>query len=158
MTDFNQKTHDTDVGSHGGQSRQMMEVFENQEFGSIRVLQEAGKTFFCASDVAKALGYGHDRYAVLDMEEYRQYEKLMAMQKLMTELEKGRRWRMWKRNWESMTKVKMPMAGEITCPACLVKSYAMMTMRKRIPGQQKMRCPGIFLVSNMIMEFCTMVS
>ena len=24
MTDFNQKTHDTDVGSHGGQSRQMM--------------------------------------------------------------------------------------------------------------------------------------
>ena len=54
MTDFNQKTHDTDVGSHGGQSRQMMKVFENQEFGSIRVLQEAGKTFFCASDVAKA--------------------------------------------------------------------------------------------------------
>ena len=33
---------------------------------------------------------GHGRYAVLDMEEYRQYEKLMAMQKLMTELEKGR--------------------------------------------------------------------
>ena len=33
MTDFNQKTHDTDVGSHGGLSRQMMEVFENQEFG-----------------------------------------------------------------------------------------------------------------------------
>ena len=167
MTDFNQKTHDTDVGSYGGQSRQMTEVFENQEFGSIRLLQEAGKTFFCASDVAKALGYGHDRYAVLDMEEYRQYEKLMAMQKLMTELEKGRRSggsrgtslrRMWKRNWESMTKVKMPMAGEINCPACLVKIYAMMTMRKRIPGQQKMRCPGIFLVSNMIMEFCTMVS
>lgn len=24
MTDFNQKTHDTDVGSHGRQSRQMM--------------------------------------------------------------------------------------------------------------------------------------
>ena len=46
MTDFNQKTHDTDVGSYGGQSRQMMEVLENQEFGSIRVLQEAGKTFF----------------------------------------------------------------------------------------------------------------
>ena len=42
MTDFNQKTHDTDVGSHGGKSRQMMEVFENQEFGSIRLLQEAG--------------------------------------------------------------------------------------------------------------------
>ena len=28
---------DTDVGSHGGQSRQMMDVFENQEFGSIRL-------------------------------------------------------------------------------------------------------------------------
>lgn len=33
---------------------------------------------------------GHGRYAVLDMEEYRQYEKLLAMQKLLTELEKGR--------------------------------------------------------------------
>ena len=64
MTDFNQKTHDTDVGSHGGLSRQMMEVFENQEFGSIRVLQEACKTFFCASDVAKALGYVNPYAAV----------------------------------------------------------------------------------------------
>ena len=64
MTDFNQKPHDTDVGSHGGQARQMMEVFENQEFGSIRVLQEAGKTFFCASDVAKALGYVNPYAAV----------------------------------------------------------------------------------------------
>ena len=36
MTDFNQKTHDTDVGSHGGQSRQMMEVFENGT-GSITI-------------------------------------------------------------------------------------------------------------------------
>ena len=34
---------------------------------------------------------GHGRYAVLDMEEYRQYEKLLAMQKLMTALEQGRR-------------------------------------------------------------------
>ena len=34
---------------------------------------------------------GHGRYVALDMEEYRQYEKLMAMQKLITELEKGRR-------------------------------------------------------------------
>ena len=41
-----------------------MEVFENQEFGSIRVLQEAGKTFFCASDVAKALGYVNPYAAV----------------------------------------------------------------------------------------------
>ena len=41
-----------------------MEVFENQEFGSIRVLQEAGKTFFCASDVAKVLGYVNPYAAV----------------------------------------------------------------------------------------------
>ena len=34
---------------------------------------------------------GHGRYAVLDMEEYRQYEKLLATQKLMVELEIGRR-------------------------------------------------------------------
>ena len=41
-----------------------MEVFENQEFGSIRLLQEAGKTFFCASDVAKALEYVNPYAAV----------------------------------------------------------------------------------------------
>ena len=34
---------------------------------------------------------GHGRYAVLDMEEYRQYEKLLAREKLLAELEKGRR-------------------------------------------------------------------
>ena len=34
---------------------------------------------------------GHGRYAVLDMEEYRQYEILLAKEKLLTELEAGRR-------------------------------------------------------------------
>lgn len=34
---------------------------------------------------------GHGRYAVLDMEEYRQYEMLLAKERLLTELEKGRR-------------------------------------------------------------------
>ena len=34
---------------------------------------------------------GHDRYAVLDMEEYRQYEVLQSKEKLLSELEKGRR-------------------------------------------------------------------
>ncbi len=34
---------------------------------------------------------GHGRYAVLDMEEYRQYEVLLAKERLLTELEKGRR-------------------------------------------------------------------
>ena len=28
MTDSNQETHDTNVGSHGGLSRQMMELFK----------------------------------------------------------------------------------------------------------------------------------
>lgn len=34
---------------------------------------------------------GHGRYAVLDMEEYRQYEVLLAREKLLSELERGRR-------------------------------------------------------------------
>ena len=34
---------------------------------------------------------GHGRYAVLDMEEYRQYEVLQAKEKLLKELEIGRR-------------------------------------------------------------------
>lgn len=34
---------------------------------------------------------GHGRYAVLDMEEYRQYEVLLAKERLLGELEKGRR-------------------------------------------------------------------
>ena len=34
---------------------------------------------------------GHGRYAVLDIEEYRLYEQLLARQRLLGELEKGRR-------------------------------------------------------------------
>ena len=33
---------------------------------------------------------GHGRYAVLDIEEYREYEKMLAMKKLVAELDKGR--------------------------------------------------------------------
>ena len=33
---------------------------------------------------------GHGRYAVLDMEEYREYERLKAMDRLMKELARGR--------------------------------------------------------------------
>ena len=33
---------------------------------------------------------GHGRYAVLDMEEYREYEKMKAMNWLLAELDKGR--------------------------------------------------------------------
>lgn len=34
---------------------------------------------------------GHGRYAILDMEEYQDYERMKAMRQLMGELEKGRR-------------------------------------------------------------------
>ena len=34
---------------------------------------------------------GYGRYAVLDIEEYREYEKMKAMKRLLRELEKGRR-------------------------------------------------------------------
>ena len=34
---------------------------------------------------------GHGRYVVLDMEEYRQYELLLEKQKLLADLELGRR-------------------------------------------------------------------
>ncbi|MDR0310341.1 MAG: type II toxin-antitoxin system prevent-host-death family antitoxin [Acidobacteriota bacterium] len=33
---------------------------------------------------------GHGRYAVLDIEEYREYEKILAWRKLKSELDKGR--------------------------------------------------------------------
>jgi len=34
---------------------------------------------------------GHGRYAVMDIEEYREYEKMLAGRQLMLELEKGER-------------------------------------------------------------------
>lgn len=34
-----------------------MAVFNNREFGSIRVIEENGNYLFCGFDVAKALGY-----------------------------------------------------------------------------------------------------
>jgi prevent-host-death family protein len=34
---------------------------------------------------------GHGRYAVLDIEEYKEYEKMQAWQRLKTELDAGRR-------------------------------------------------------------------
>ena len=36
-----------------------MEIFKNKEFGSVRIIEEDGKHLFCASDVAKALGYSN---------------------------------------------------------------------------------------------------
>lgn len=41
-----------------------MKVFENSEFGNVRIIMENGTALFCASDVAKALGYANPRDAV----------------------------------------------------------------------------------------------
>lgn len=41
-----------------------VEVFKNEEFGEVRTLVEGDKVLFCASDVAKALGYARPNNAV----------------------------------------------------------------------------------------------
>lgn len=40
-------------------------VFEHPEFGRVRTLEIDGKIWFCASDVAAALGYSNPRDAVV---------------------------------------------------------------------------------------------
>lgn len=35
----------------------VIKIFENEEFGSMRTLEESGKVFFCGKDAAAALGY-----------------------------------------------------------------------------------------------------
>ncbi|MCD8129572.1 MAG: phage antirepressor KilAC domain-containing protein [Oscillospiraceae bacterium] len=42
-----------------------LKVFENSEFGSIRIIEESGKILFCGADVAKALGYARPNEAVV---------------------------------------------------------------------------------------------
>lgn len=41
-------------------------TFTNPDFGEVRTLEEDGKVLFCASDVAKALGYNNPNKAVND--------------------------------------------------------------------------------------------
>lgn len=41
-----------------------MEIFNNPEFGSIRMIEENGKGLFCGADVARALGYARPNEAV----------------------------------------------------------------------------------------------
>lgn len=36
-----------------------LKIMNNEEFGSVRMLEENGKVLFCGSDVAKALGYSN---------------------------------------------------------------------------------------------------
>ena len=40
-------------------------IFQNEEFGEIRTVEINGKPYFCASDVAKALGYSKPNDAIL---------------------------------------------------------------------------------------------
>ena len=42
----------------------MIQVFQNDAFGSVRTLEEDGKVLFCAKDVAKVLGYTNTRDAI----------------------------------------------------------------------------------------------
>ena len=41
-----------------------MEKFQSEEFGTLRTVDEDGKTLFCGADVAKALGYKNARDAL----------------------------------------------------------------------------------------------
>ena len=41
-----------------------IQIFENSEFGGVRIIEEDGKVLFCGSDVAKALGYAAPRNAI----------------------------------------------------------------------------------------------
>lgn len=47
-----------------GMNENKLEVFQNQEFGSVRTAEQDGKVLFCGSDVAKALGYSRPNEAV----------------------------------------------------------------------------------------------
>ena len=42
----------------------MIQTFVNEEFGSVRTIEENGKILFCDSDVAKALGYRRPKDAI----------------------------------------------------------------------------------------------
>lgn len=43
-----------------------LKVFNNPEFGKVRTITEQGKTLFCGSDVARALGYKNPTKAIAD--------------------------------------------------------------------------------------------
>lgn len=43
-----------------------VQIFQNQQFGEVRTLEENGEILFCGSDVAKALGYTNPSKALSD--------------------------------------------------------------------------------------------
>lgn len=48
------------------ESMMKTEIFNNREFGSIRIINENGTLLFCGADVASALGYINSRKALID--------------------------------------------------------------------------------------------
>lgn len=38
---------------------QQLQVFNHEQFGDVRIIEEDGRVLFCGSDVAKALGYAN---------------------------------------------------------------------------------------------------
>lgn len=45
---------------------ELVKVFENEEFGNVRIVEEGDKLLFCGSDIVKALGYTNLSKAVND--------------------------------------------------------------------------------------------
>lgn len=43
---------------------QQLQVFNHEQFGDVRIIEEDGKILFCGKDVAKALGYAKPRNAI----------------------------------------------------------------------------------------------
>ena len=43
-----------------------IQVFKNEEFGQVRVIDSGGRTLFCGADVARALGYARPGKAIID--------------------------------------------------------------------------------------------
>ena len=52
-----------------------MEVFNNEQFGSVRIIEEGNKYLLCGLDVAAALGYAKPRNAITAHYRYAQSNK-----------------------------------------------------------------------------------
>ena len=54
---------------------QQMKVFNNEQFGSVRIIEEGNKYLFCGLDVAAALGYAKPRNVITAHYRYAQSNK-----------------------------------------------------------------------------------
>jgi len=63
---FNNPIQQSIVNNNIPISNNQNNIFNNSEFGNIRIINENGNILFCASDIAKALGYTNPRKAILD--------------------------------------------------------------------------------------------